>query len=267
MLNVIKMDLYRMFRSRSTYFVLIGISLFMAFMVQNMYGSIGKEIDPVYIGIGNNPDLLSDSMDLRTIFQAMAGSRVFMLGIAVFSVLFINREEVSGFTKNIAGQVQNRGMLSISKFVSLCVYVVLNFVVGLAVLFFAGNLFFDAITLGNVFDLIKEVGLQFMFHIAFAAIMLGIITLVKQAVVSMLLGILLPMGGFSFLYQALNDMIHKLAGTDAFNMMDYTITGIIATVSTSSSTGTIIRSILVSLVFIVVMLAYSVTMKQKRDVN
>ena len=267
MLNVIKMDLYRMFRSRSTYLVLVGISLFMAFMIQNMHGTIGEEVDPVIIGIGNNPELLSESMSLQTIFQAMAGSRIFMLGIAVFSVMFINREDVSGFTKNIAGQVQNRGMLSFSKFVSLSVYVILNFVVGVAVLFFVGNMVFDSITVGNVFGLLAEMGLQIVFHTAFAAIMLGIITLVKQAVVSMLIGILLPMGGFAFLYQALNDGIHKLIGSNAFSINNYTVTGIVATVSTHSTTGTIIRSIIVSLAFIVVMLAYSVTMKQKRDVN
>lgn len=267
MLNVIKMDLYRMFRSRSTYLVLIGTLAFMSFMINNMHGSIGKEADPVIIGIGNNPALLSDSMNLQTLFQAMAGSRVFLLGIAIFSVLFINREEVSGFTKNIAGQVQNRGMLSISKFVSISVYVVLTFLIGLVVLFYVGNMFFDSITLGNMVGLLKEVGLQLVFHIAFAAIMLGIITLIKHAVVSIMIGILLPMGGFAFLYQALNDGIHRLASSDAFNIMDYTVTGIVATVSTNSSVGTIIRSILVSVGFIVVMLAYSVTMKQKRDVN
>jgi ABC-2 type transport system permease protein len=267
MLNVIKMDLYRMFRSRSTYLVLIGISLFMAFMIQNMHGSIGKEADPVIIGIGNNPALLSESMTLQRIFQAMASSRIFMLGIAVFSVMFINREDISGFTKNIAGQVQNRGMLSISKFVSISVYVILTFVVGVVVLFFVGNMIFESITVGNIVGLLAEMGLQILFHIAFAAIILGIITLVKQAVVSMLIGILLPMGGFAFLYQALNDGIHKLVGSDAFNINDYTVTGIVATVSTHSTTETIIRSIIVSLAFIVVMLAYSATMKQKRDVN
>ncbi|MGY3779359.1 hypothetical protein [Isobaculum melis] len=267
MLNVIKMDLYRMFRSRSTYLVLLGILAFMSFMIQNMHGSIGKEVDPVIIGIGNNPALLSETMSLQTIFQAMAGSRVFMLGIAIFSVLFIQREEASGFTKNIAGQVQNRGMLALSKFVSLSVYVVLNFVVGLAVLFFVGNLFFDAITLGNIFDLLKEVGLQFVFHIAFLALMLGIITLIKQAVVSTLIGMLLPMGGFAFFYQAINDGIHQLVGSDAFNIMDYTVTGIVATVSTHTATGIMIRSLVVSLTFIIVMLTYSVTMKQKRDVQ
>ncbi|WP_086312819.1 hypothetical protein A5821_000371 [Enterococcus sp. 7F3_DIV0205] len=267
MVNVIKMDLYRMFRSKSTYFVLVGLLSFMIMLILPMNNSIGEPDADVKLGISTNTEELKNIMDLKLLFTIMAGSNSFMMGIVIFSVLFINREEVSGFTKNIAGQVQIRGMLALSKFVSQSVFVLLSFSSGLLVFFTVGNIVFESVKIGNIFDLFKEVGLQFIFHVAFAAIVLGIITLFKQSVASMLVGILITFGGLSYIYKIINDIIHKLVTDKAFNIMNYTITGIIPSVSIDSSVSTIVRGIIVSVVFIVIMLTYSVIMKQKRDVD
>ncbi|MGX7262887.1 ABC transporter permease subunit [Enterococcus crotali] len=267
MINVMKMDLYRMFRSKSTYLILLGILTFVGITLYTMRDSIGMPNVGVTIGITTNTDGLRSSTDLTTLFKIMASSNSFLIGIVIFSVMFINREEASGFTKNIVGQVTSKGLLVLSKFVSQCVFIVLSFIGSLFIFFFIGNVIFDSVSLGNSFDLIKETSLQFIFHVAFAAIVLGLITLIQQPVVSMLIGILLTFGGFSYLYQMINNIIHGITGNQTFDLMNYTITGIVPSISGTSPVASIIRGIAVSFVFIVLMLTYSVTIKQKRDVN
>ncbi|OJG91659.1 hypothetical protein RV15_GL000543 [Enterococcus silesiacus] len=261
------MDLYRMFRSKSTYLILLGTLSFVGMILYSMSESIGTPDVEITIGITTKTDGLRSYTDLATLFKIMASSNSFLIGSVIFSVLFINREEASGFTKNIAGQVTSRGLLVLSKFVSQCSFIVLSFIGSLFVFFFMGNIIFDSVSLGNVFDLVKEMSLQFVFHIAFATIILGLITLIKQPIVSMLVGILLTFGGFSYIYQMINNIIHGLTGNETFNLMNYTVTGIVPSITGTSPITSIIRGMTVSAVFIVVMLTYSITVKTKSDIN
>lgn len=268
--NVIKMDVYRMLRSRSTYYILIGLSFFLVFLINNSHESLldsqkGLPVPKAIVGIGFDGNLLSDQMSLLQFFKVFARSQSFILILAIFSVLFINHEEASGFSKNIAGQVQKRGWLLFSKFICQGLFIVLAFLVGLVTVLAAGEMSYDEIVLGNIGQLLKEVGLQFIFHLAFAGILLLIITFIRQAIVSLLVSVLLCFGAFGFLYHAIDRWIQQGLGIPDFTLNNYTITGIISQVSIDSAKGQLIRAVIVALIYGMLTVGLSVTIKNRRD--
>ncbi|MGM0126350.1 hypothetical protein IGI37_003779 [Enterococcus sp. AZ194] len=271
MINVIKMDIYRMIHARSTYYTLIGLALFLIFLITNSHDTLldvqqGRPIATASVGIGFNASLLSDNMTLLNFFQLFAGSKSFILMLSIFSVLFINHEEASGFSKNIAGQVQKRGWLFFSKFICQSVFILACFFVGIVVSFLAGGISYDSVVIGNVGRLIMAVGLQFLFHLAFAGILLLIITLIKQPVISLLISILLCFGAFSFLYQLLDKWLISLFKLTNFTIENYTMTGLIPQVSIQSNTSQLIGGLAIAAIYCLVTVGLSVSIKNKRDI-
>lgn len=268
--NVVKMDLYRMLRSRSTYYILIGLSVFLVFLISNSHESLldiqkGLPVPKAIVGIGFDGSLLADQMSLVQFFKVFARSQSFILMLAIFSVLFINHEEASGFSKNIAGQVQKRGWLLFSKFICQGLFILFAFLVGILTVLVAGEMSYDAVVLGNIGQLFQEVGLQFLFHLAFAGILLLIITLIRQPIVSLLVGVLLCFGAFAFVYQAIDGWIQQGLRMPEFTLTDYTITGIIPRVSIDSANDQLIKAVIIALIYSVLTLVLSVTIKNKRD--
>ncbi len=270
MLNIIKMDVYRMLHSRSTYYVLIGLSFFLFFLVSNTHKALldlqqGIPVAEAIVGIGFDATLLSDKMSLLQFFKVIAGSQSFILMLSVFSVLFINHEEASGFSKNIAGQVQKRGWLLLSKFICQGLFILLAFIVGIATIIVAGETSYEAIIIGNIGQLFLEIGVQFIFHLAFAGILLVIITLLRQPVISLLVSVLLCFGAFGFLYRAIDGWLQKGMGGTGFTVTNYTMTGIISRVSIDSADSDLIRSLVIAVIYCVVTVGLSVAIKNKRD--
>lgn len=270
MINVIKMDCYRMFRSRSTYYILIGLAIFLVFLISNTHKSLvdvqeGRPVAEAVVGIGFDASLLADKMSLLQFFKVFAGSKSFILMLSIFSVLFINHEEASGFSKNIAGQVQKRGWLLISKFICQGIFIWLIFIVGIATTLMAGEMSYDSIVVGNIGSLLQEVGLQFIFHLAFAGILLVIISLIRQPIISLLISILLCFGAFTFVYQGIDGIIQRVLAVPEFTLTNYTMTGIIPSISLDSANGQIIKGIIIALIYCLATLALSVTIKNKRD--
>ena len=142
MLNMIKMDLYRMFRTKSMYVVWIVLAvsvLFTTFMCKTDYDLLSKEdtvrqeqfAEPTAenINVGmmvTLPTEPGEKVTVYDIFFANSQGKLYALLLVIFTVLFSTADISSGYIKNIGGQVRNRGTLIFSRAIALAVFTVLT---------------------------------------------------------------------------------------------------------------------------------------------
>lgn len=67
----------------------------------------------------------------------------------IFTILYSTADVTSGFVKNIAGQVKNRGLIVCAKAVCLFLYTVLTMMLFFIVQAVANKLFFHEVILGD----------------------------------------------------------------------------------------------------------------------
>ena len=119
MLNMIKMDLYRMFRTKSMYIVWIVLAvavLFTTFLCKTDYDSLNKEdaaqqeqfTEPTAenINVGmmvTLPTEPGEKVTVYDIFYANSQGKFYALFLVIFAVLFSTADIGSGYIKNIGG--------------------------------------------------------------------------------------------------------------------------------------------------------------------
>jgi signal transduction histidine kinase len=140
MLNMIKMDLYRMVRTKSMYVVWIVMAAAIFFSTsmskldidtmnkeaeQQQTESIAETVKPETINMGMSVFLPTQPGEKVTVFDqvyANLQAKFVALFLVIFTVLFSSADIGSGYIKNIGGQVRSRRNLIFSKASVLFVY-------------------------------------------------------------------------------------------------------------------------------------------------
>ncbi len=137
MLNLIKMDIYRLLHAVSTW-VMMGIMVLIAvFCVGATHAdlnamaeepayteqAVSTAEDEVVYGIlmETDPEWIHGEVPASQMLGLLLNSGILMLFCAIFVSLFVGAEHRSGYLKNIAGQLPYRGQLALSKFIAIAV--------------------------------------------------------------------------------------------------------------------------------------------------
>ena len=106
MIKIIKMDLYRLFKSASTYIMLVvitGLCCFFSYMQLSMEEDYHPSVFGIFTDMG---------------FLQLVPTIV----VSLYLISFTVGEYTDGFIKNIGGQIKNRSLLVNSKFVTAIVF-------------------------------------------------------------------------------------------------------------------------------------------------
>lgn len=281
MFNMIKMDLYRMFRTKSMYIVwivLAAVLLLTTFLCKTDYDSLSEEdamqqeqiTEPTEenINVGMMVTLPTEPGEKVTVFDiffANSQGKFYALFLVIFAVMFSTADIGGGYIKNIGGQVQRRGALIFSRSIALAVFTILTM---------AGAFLFQAASNCIVFGYLKWGGtkavlLYFMtelaLHYALVLICMTIAIILKNNVVSMVIAVCLTMNIMSIVYGLVNSAIQKI-GIQNFQIYKYTITGKLSLLPMNPSGNECLAAFGVAIVFIVVMISVSSVVFQKRDI-
>ena len=152
MFNLIRMDVYRMLHSISTWVILIftaGLAVFFIMMTDMDLQAIAddqqyaRQMEAEYedntdtqLGIysDTNPQWVSGDIDAAELAGAGIKSGLLTLLCIIFAALFMSAEQKNGYIKNIAGQLPNRGVLALSKMTAAALQVFLMMAVFAAVI-------------------------------------------------------------------------------------------------------------------------------------
>lgn len=210
MLNLLRMNLYRMLHARSMWVLLIltvSLSVFSAIMStvsfeqvkeQKMQvqeeategtGSFGIYIQTPESETGEAPPFLRFyTADLAS------GFLLIMLIIAV--VLFVNGEDKSGFVKNIAGQTKNKYQLYLSKTIILAGYTLLNMLAYGVGQYVTLKLYYPNMVFGAALfsESLLLFGMDFLLYMAFVSGLIMLTSVFRNSAVGITAGMLTACG-------------------------------------------------------------------------
>ena len=273
MWNLIKMDFYRLFSSKT-----IKIGAAIAFLVCAGYMFISLGILSIAELAAKQDPLAVEGFGL---FLAQIGwmkgvdfSEIVFSGTAVFSLFigcmitanFIGSEQSCGYTKNFAGQLPDKGYMAISKFVVtsfvqamiLVIYAVVSAV-------FAMVLFGKYINGYDIDALLAALGLRLMLHLAMNTIVMFICMFTKSHAIAMVAGCIFGMGVTKVVYTAAEVFLSMLK--ISFPISGYMPDGINGQLALDTIGELSVKTITVSVIFIAVFLASNYFIVRHRDVK
>lgn len=283
MLNMIRMELYRMFKTKSLYVIWLVLAAGILFTTglsademktytmeekQEMYeyATGQQKSDTVNLGMDVTvPTKPGDTVSVFDLFYGNIKGKFLALFMVIFAVLYPTADMTSGFVKNIAGQVRDRRRLVFAKGVSLFVYTVLTMLIFTGIQTVSNALFFDEFVFGPVKEFLQYAGIQTLLHFAFLMIVMCIAIVLRNNVISMMLSVCLCMNVLVIFYSFLDNLIAK-AHIKNFHVLEYTVTGNISFLETNVTAKMAVTALAVSIAFVIVMIEVCSTVFKKRDI-
>ena len=281
MLNIIKMDLYRMLKTKSMYviwIVLAAILLITTSLCKTDYELLTEKDamkqeqvtepteDNINVGMMVTlPTEPGEKVTVYDIFFANSQGKLYALLLVIFTVLFSTADISSGYIKNIGGQVRNRGTLILSRAIALAVFTVLTMAGAFLFQAAANGIFFGELEWGNTKAILSYFVTELALHYALVLICMAIAIILKNNVISMVIAVCLSMNVMTIVYGVINSAIQKI-GIQNFQIYKYTITGKLSLLPMNPSGNECLAAFGVAIVFIVMMISVSSVVFQKRDI-
>lgn len=286
MINILKMDLYKLIHTVSFWIMVFAVILISYFPISASIFSCDYEYEMVVQEennleenkteensieeIDNSTNSEKSNIDERVPFSTIINlvfTTQFTLAICViFIPLFVHDERKSGYIKNISGQLTNRGILVISKLIiaAIQVFVVLIGVV-ICGLIICGLFFRDRVIIGINNEMLEYLALQYLLHFSLSAVTIMLTIIFKNAGAGIGFGIFIVSGLVYIYYSSVDDIV-KAMGFKKFHIDIYTIEGNIQALTVGAGQGEIIRSLLVGLAYLILSILVSIKVMQKRDI-
>lgn len=282
MLNIIKMDLRHMFKTKAIWIILLIIfafSMIAGFMTHNSLEYLEQttgieaaleqqsaaEVSVMEVGIPKDTTL--QSISYFSSLREMISGYIMLVFVAIFAVLFANHDINSGFIKSISNQMGRRGNLCIAKVISGIIFVALTFVVFMGGTLISDCIFFNEVTFGGVSEFVPYILTQYLLHLAFFALMVFFTILVKNTALSMAIGIFLCAGLGELFYKFIDTIIGKTLPESLvknFTINNYVLSGNIGSLAPGDN---IVTPIIVACVFLLLTTALGYMILNKRDVK
>lgn len=282
MINVLKMDLYRMFKSKVTWLCILGTAIMMLFSVfmtssdihyykshpnelrQSEGKADGSQDWGIYMGSIMPSWCKGEEAPIANLIASNIQSKIILLFLVVFLVDFVNSEHKSRFLQNVTGQVPNRGVFILSKLIMTAMYSLLQLLFVCTVIGLSSKLFLGYINLYDLGKFALFIVVQFFLQISFGSLIILIVTLTRSTIASMIIGILLSSGILQVLDPLLRGILHK---TKSFSVMYYTITGNIGRLNVDSNAAVYLQTFIVVAVYLILTSAISIYVIENRDVE
>lgn len=281
MLNLIKMDLYRMFRTKSLYVIWIVLAaalLFTTILCKTDYEILNEadavqqeqvaELTTENINVGMMVTLPTEPGEKVTVFDIFFGNsqgKFYALFLVIFAVLFSTADISSGYIKNIGGQVQSRGALVISRAIALAVFTIMTLAGVFVFQAVANGIIFGYLEWGDARAILLYFATEVVLHYALVLICMTIAVTLKNNVISMVIAVCLTMNVMTIVYGLVNNAIQKM-GIQNFQIYEYTITGKLSLLPMNPGGKECLAAFGVALDFIVATIVAGSVVFQKRDI-
>lgn len=187
------------------------------------------------------------------------------LFIIIFTVLFSMADINSGFIKSIGGQVKGRGVLIVSKMAAIAIFTAIVIIADFLTELIAVNIFFDDAVVGSASEIVRLLSSQFVLNFALAILMMAIAIIIKNNVVSMIIGVCMCSGIFELIFMGINYLMDKIGFSD-FDINNILITGKIQNVTIGADAADIGYALLTAAIYIAVSVLAVYNVFKHRDI-
>lgn len=296
MFNAIRMDVYRLFKTKSTYIILvimIALSVMgtgLMSVMTEMTEAEGQQVQTEQMS--DNADYAveddqfnedtegaqsqlsvsvseidPDENDNSVLSFAMSDISGLQAGlfIIIFTVLFSMADINSEFIKSIGGQVKSRGVLIVSKMAAIAIFTAIVIIADFLTELIAVNIFFDDAVVGSASEIVRLLSSQFVLNFALAVLMMAIAIIIKNNVVSMIIGVCMCTGIFELIFMGINYLMDKIGFSD-FDINNILITGKIQNVTIGADAADIGYALLTAAIYIAVSVLAVYNVFKHRDI-
>ncbi len=254
MVDLIRMDFYRMFKSKA--FIISNIVVFVIAVVSRL-----AEIGLVKLSQAfGTTEATLDIMSFSEIISNPFGWSIALVVVLISAVTFSYADIANGYIKNIAGQVSNKGDTAISKFIVLAVH---NFI--FMTVAFLGRVIIALLTGGMKMEWVEvplaigTFGIKWLLLISLSTILLFMSTGLKNKTLASVVGVILGSGSLMLLHLMIDSTVQRFLHVD---ISEYDPSILI-----QESNMIFGNAILVSLVVIAIFLPLTVVIFNKTDVK
>lgn len=253
MFNAIRMDIYRLIHTKSTYVILV-FTILLAIITTGATALLIDMADAADEGVRIADTIISD----------FSGLDVALL-LAIFTVIFSTADINSGYIKSVGGQVRNRGVLLISKMTVFAVFTLIAFIVDAITQCIAVPLLIHGSKFGNVAEMFKIAGVQYILNLSLAFFIMSIAIMIKNNVISMIIAVCMCTGLLGMIFNGINMLISR-AGVENFDINNYIIISKITSIGMDATGKDIGSAIVVALIWAAVGLVGVYNVFKRRDI-
>lgn len=305
MFNLVKSDLYRMVKSKSTYVIFVITLLIIVIQAitnttilremnkdmsaaMEMYDitETGENTTELYdeeegsITIGNQTNMVTEADMIRKgeapfayLLVSGMNNMILFLTLIIFVVVFTNADQKNGFIKNLAGGM-HRYKITVSKFICMTLYAAAAFIGAAAVILIVSKIMLEVkydvmkVVLGDVGDIFQALGVEFLGHLAVMTVVLAIVTFTRSTAASMAVGIIFGSGLPTIVYQLGTLLLQKFFDVPkSFYIGDYVPSGIVMSFRLGIEQSVQNRMLIVGFAYTIIFLALSMFIIHKKDVK
>ena len=245
MIKMIKMDLYRFFRSASTWIILFADSLLAFFSVMLVAAN----------------QLIQSYSNVGELLAAQINGGMIMMLCAAAVLVFVSAKYKNGFIKNIANQLPRREMLVFPEIIVTFVICALHFLIytfctitaGAA---FLGNTFMNF----SIFAIMKLLIVQLILHWGYCCFVLLFYMLTDSTTFAVIVGFFIAFKSLNVLYVLIERFTH-------FNISQYMLDSNIFQIGMNSLKPIYTRAVIVGITFLLVGIVLLCMVMRKKEMK
>ncbi|HIS27769.1 MAG TPA: ABC transporter permease [Candidatus Pullilachnospira intestinigallinarum] len=284
MYNLIRMNVYRLTHSLSTW-VLLFFTVFMAVFsvvmtnvdIETMRsegpeqitdGATSTEEIQLGITVASDPSWVDGVLPVEDVCAVQIQSGILALLCVIFTAIFVTAEQKNGYIKNIAGQFPGRIRLVMGKFLIVALQILVMLLVFTLTIVLAGKILWGSrFQLEDALLLIRFLGIQFLLHLGFCSLILLLGTLTGSSAAAMTVGILLTCGLGLPIYSLINRGLQSLPVPGSFDIGSCMAEVNIRLAGPNAAPDILQKSVGVGFLFTIIFLFLTIWITRKRDIR
>lgn len=201
MFNLVKADIYRLFKTRSYYIIgliLSALVLMVMYALRTVIDS-GMQIGDVALDY-NNPQLLDL---LYNVFMNNFIPMVIGIGVGIYVCLDFS----SGYIKNIASSVKRKATIALSKFITVTIGTTIYFILMILLTYVFGSLMIGNVEIGSVGNLFAYIGMSLFLNLVIVAFVILVAMFFRNSaatITTLVVVILAAQLGYAAIHQLLD---------------------------------------------------------------
>lgn len=269
MLNLLQMELMRLRKNRSTYWIAIVFLLIIVLsMVLNHFTLTAMEsfyTPPT--SEYNVPSFMLEDFQGEKMLVRIFSNKSFLLFLNIFAALFFTQPYRHGFIKNFLPYSNHRKKYALAQFLSALLYAVILGILGLAIQTLSYAFVYNGIfTLTNPSLLVVPLLLQILAHGSFLALLQVVATWTSSMAATLVFGLFYGQILGVLIYDFLTYLVSQFIDLhENFNFMQFTSLGAITNTTIGSTQDQLILAGIVATILLLIYLFISTLIMQKKD--
>ncbi len=293
MINVFRMEWFRMWRSFSTwviFVVYIGLFAFAGGLMGILVGDseLSQNFQRELFGASLTTETeyameenagvtlelegeaaMTDSgaiTDFAELFNACMMGNMVVLFTSVFIGMHATAHTVTGFQKNLAGATKKWHFV-VSNFLICLVLNAILILLGMAVLRVIMLITHDTVTLSSMSDLLRYSGTYLLLTTTYGMLAALVADVTRNRIAAITVPVVYCTMGNTLMYQLINYIADGVLGFEGFQIEEYAPYGRIVNMTITDSAESFVKAVVSAVVVTVICMTASILVKRKQDVK